>query len=1121
MKKIYCELISGVFIIWKSKLLKRMRIVALLILITITQTFALDSYAQSKRLSLNFKNEKIIDILDKIEEQSEFYFMFDASKIDIAQRKSINCENQVITSILDQLFENTGITYRISDRQIGLISTNFEDDDQEVKVSGKVTDSSGSPLPGVTVVVKGTTNGTITNFDGLYTLSNVPSDGIIQFSFVGMKMQEISVSGKTSIDVVMEEDAIGIEEVVAVGYGTQKKVNLTGAVSSINTDELESRPLTNASLALQGKVAGVYALQQSGKPGGDGAIINIRGVGTLNDSSPLVLIDEFPGNISDVNPNDIESISVLKDASSSAIYGNRAANGVILITTKRGKTGEMQVQYNGYFGIQEATRLPDVFNSLEYARGLNEANINSGLLPRFSEEEIQKFEDGNDPMYPDINYFDVYYDKATIQEHDINLNGGSENLKYSFMLGYLNQEGILVGTDNKKINFRSNLDSYFLDNKLRISARLSGNKGERNEPTEEWNAKWGGTIAPIWPIKNELGQWVAVNNECNFYGQIMDGSTNNTIRYFYTGQIDGEYKLTQGLSAQITYGYSITAENSNSFIANTLLAKLDGSTIAIPAFLTETNISNTQTILTSLLKYEKILDKHQVKFLGGYSEEEFNWRWFLAQRESFVNNTQRYLRLGNPATMKNDGGATDLGLQSVFGRINYVFDQKYLFEANIRYDGSSRFGKDFRWGTFPSFSAGWLISEENFVEDVEWLNTMKIRLSWGRLGNQNINTLYAASDILSTGQNYSFGGTLSSGVAINEMSNKETTWESTEQMNIGMDLVINKEFSFTADYFQKTTKDILMQVPIPYTMGALSSPFQNVGEVKNSGIEITSSFKKQLSKDLSFNATLNLYHIKNEVVDLYDRDEIINQMNIVKEGYAINSFYGYKVDGIYQISDFSWQNNSDPNIAHQDRNYILNDGVVTVANFNPQPGDIKFMDLSGDNHVTMTDDRTVIGKQFPDLGYSLQLDIDWKNFDFGVFCQGVQGMEGYTYQELSIPFSNFSNTAAWWRNRWTPDNPSNEIPRFVMDETRTFIHSEFYLENASYFRIKNIELGYTLKDHIVSGIGLNKVRFYGNIQNALTISKYRGFDPEQPVGETRAHAYPQVRIYTLGLNINF
>jgi len=977
-------------------------------------------------------------------------------------------------------------------------------------ISGKVTDKNGDALIGVSVKIKGTNTGTITDVNGEFSLNNVGPSTVLVFTYIGMNSQEAKVGNQTSLSVKLADNSINMNEVVVVGYGTQKKVNLTGSVGNVQMSDMETRPMTDASLALQGTVAGVYALQSSGKPGDDNAVISIRGVGSFNNNSPLVIIDGFPGNLSDVNANDIKSVSVLKDAASASIYGNRAANGVILVTTKKGSVGKMTVSYSGYFGIQEATRLPSVLNSVEYATLKNEAAANSGRVASYTDADIQKFAAHNDPMYPDVDYFNVYYGKAKTQNHRLSLAGGNENLQYAFMLGQLNQDGILAATNYKKTDFRSNIDAFFLkDKKLRLSTKIAGNLGVKNEPTSMWNATWYATLAPVYPLQDATGQYMSVNGELNPYAEIQAGSTTKTKRYDLNAQFEAEYKIFKDLSAQVTYGYNVISSNKNAFNANVVLQNKAGGTKTEQSDLSVTNETDVQTMLTSLLKYNKTIGEHELNVLAGYSEEEFTYDWQSGYRKNFVNNTQRILSLGDAATQTNDAGSYDLGLRSYFGRINYGFQGKYLVEANIRRDGSSRFAQGHQWGTFPSFSGGWIISKEEFMKNASWLNLLKLRASWGRLGNQSIGNYYNGSDILSSGQNYSLGGTLYSGVAIKDMTNKQLTWETAEQLNFGVDMNLKYGFELTADYFDKRTKGLLKQQPIPATM-ALGYPYANAGEVQNKGIEASLTYRKTFANGLKLRSTLNLAHIVNKITKLDVNEELTSPKAIIV-GAAINSFYGYQMDGIYQTSDFNLVNGK----------YTLKPGVVSVTDYNAQPGDIKFKDLDGDGVVDQNHDRKVIGKQFPDLSYSMNINLEWKGFDFSMFFQGVQGIQGYFYYEIATPFSGVANLGSWWLDRWTPTNPSNTMPRVTLDEYRTNVHSSFYMEDASYLRLKNIELGYTISPKILSKVGISSLRIYGNIQNAFTFTKFKGFDPEQTTDQTRAEAFPQVRVMTAGLNVNF
>ena len=1099
-------------------LFRIMKLTALVLFLFVGMTFATPSYSQTMRVTIVGNGMRTGKVINEIEKQTEYLFVYDVDEVDMKRNVNVNAQNQPVAEVLDKVFDGTGVYYAMEGKNIMLMKKNAQQQDN--KVTGVVKDANGDPIIGANVTVKGESIGTITDIDGRFIL-NAPSDAVLQITYIGYVAQDVKIDNRKEVVVTLMEDTETLDEVVVVGYGTQKKVNLTGSVGNVSLDDLGNRPITNASNALQGTVSGVYALQRSGQPGSDGSVINIRGVGTLNNSDPLVLIDGFPGSMSDVDASDISSISVLKDAASAAIYGNRAANGVVLITTKKGATGKVKLSYNGYFGIQEATSLPDVLNSYEYATLYNEACRNSGQAEKYLPEEIQKFRDGTDPMYPSINYFDVYYDKATMQNHRLNVSGGSDTFQYAFMLGYLEQDGILVGTNYRKTDFRANIDSYLWNKRLRVTARLSGNYGVKKEPTDTWAAKWYATNAPVWPLKNTDGIWMSVNGERNYYGEIMEGSRSRNERYVFNGQLEGELKIWDGLSAQFTYGYNVESANTNAFNANVTLASMDGTTKTLVSDLNETNNLNFQTLLTTLLRYNKTFGKHEISVLAGYSEEYFKWKWNSGFRSGFINNNQPVLNLGDASTMSNNADAYDLGLRSFFGRINYSFNNRYLFEANIRRDASSRFAEGNQWGTFPSFSVGWIVSEEDFMKDLDWLDMFKVRASWGKLGNQNINSYYVGSEILSSGQNYSLGGTLQPGVAVNSMINKETTWETTSQFDIGFDLALNNGLSLTFDYFDKRTNDILMQTPIQLTMGNLSAPYVNAGKVSNKGIEALIGYRKNFENGLKLRTSLNLSHIVNKITDLNGASPIISEPKAQMEGYAINAFYGYEMDGLYQISDFTWQNNSDPNIPHEERDYVLKNGVVSVANYTAQPGDIKYKDLNGDGKVTMEDDRTIIGKQFPDLTYAWQLNLEWKNFDFSMFWQGVQGINGYTYFEIACPFSGFANMGSWWLDRWTPDNPDAKYPRLTVDGTRNNIHSTFYMENASYLRLKNIELGYTFDKKLLPFMRNCTVRLYGNIQNAFTITNYKGFDPEMEVGETRAQAYPQVRIYTIGLNVNF
>ncbi|MDL2208569.1 TonB-dependent receptor [Parabacteroides sp. OttesenSCG-928-O15] len=1106
-----------------------MRLSIFLLLTCSLQLFAVHTEAQNAIVRIEARTITVGELLREIENQTDYLVVFRNKEVDTNQRIRPKTTRAEVSTYLNDAFSNTDIDYHFENNYIILMKkeqTGLGDLpgilQNSHRITGTVLDNQGEPVIGANVVEKGTTNGTTTDINGSFSLS-VADNATLQVTYIGYMAQEIRLSGQKTISILLREDSQTLDEVVVVGYGTQKKVNLTGAIGNVNMQEVASRPITNAGNVLQGKVSGVYAMQQSGKPGDDGAIINVRGVGTLNNSDPLILIDGFPGSMNDVNPLDIESVSVLKDASSASIYGNRAANGVILITTKRGDNQKVKVSYSGYFGFESPTRLPEVLNAYDYAVLHNEFTQNAGMLPTYTDEMLAKIKAGNDPLFPDESGFDRVYGNATMHNHHVNLTGGSENLNYAFMLGYLDQDGIMIKTDYKRYTFRSNFDTYFFsDKRLRLSAKFSGDRGIKNSPTGYSDIRMNATFASLIPMKDGDGNWLSIGGEDNFYASTMEGSIRNNLKSHFNALFEGSYTFFDGLSLELSYGFDWVQTKESAFNANVSLLNADGGEKRMASNLNEMNSQMQRDLLNALLRYNKTFGgKHEVSALAGYTEEKFQYNAQNAYRKNFVNNTQPYLNLGDASTMSNNGSAYALGMRSYFGRLGYIFDGKYMLEANLRADGSSRFADGNRWGTFPSFSAGWRISEESFLKEMSGIDNLKLRASWGKLGNQNINSYYAASDILTMGSNYALNGTLQSGVSVNALANKNTTWETTTQTNIGLDLSILGSFNFTLDYFKKVTDDILLQIPIPITMGNLSAPYQNVGKVENRGFEFSGNWNKKLSKDLHISATLNASFIRNEILDLHGRSPIISGMTVLMEGEAIHSFYGYKTDGLYQIDDFTWQNNSDASIPHDERNYTLKEGVVSVQNYTAQPGDLKFKDIDGDKVVTMADDRTVIGKQFPDLTYSLQSNIQWKNFDLGLFFQGIAGMDGYTYQEISTPFSNRSNSGVWWKDRWTYENQKAEYPRLIKDDTRTNLHSDFYVEDASYLRLKNVELGYTIPKQIISKIGIDYVRVYGSVQNAFTITNYKGFDPEKAVSETRSWAFPQVQIVTIGLNVNF
>ena len=1085
-------------------LIQKMRITCFMLFVFATGVFANTATSQVAKVSINLKNGTVEKVIDSIEKQTDYLFVYNKNDIDLTREVTVDIENHSVAEVLSEIFDKTNIIYAMEGSSI-MLMTRSAVQQQGKTISGKITDRSGTAVPGATIIVKGTTLGVTSNSDGSFSLSVPENSQTLSISFVGMKLQEIAIGKKSSFTVILEEETIGLDEIVAVGYGVQKKVNLTGAVENVAIKDLATRPLTNTSVALQGKVSGVYVMQNSGQPGRDYGNILIRGVGTLNNNNPLILIDGIAGSMNDVNPMDVESISVLKDAASAAIYGNRAANGVILITTRRGHGEKMHVEYTGYMGVQNATYLPEVLNSYEHATLYEEAAKNSGKPSKYSADMIAKYKAGGDPLYPNTNWQDVWFKPATMKSHFARLSGSTDVLSYSFSGGYLDQDGVLLGTGFKRYNFRSNIDAYFLKNKkLHVSTNMAGLHSDIEE------AAYGST-GVIRAINRDVPTDVVTWPDGSYgpdrnYALYKSGGFNNGLRNGFTGNIHADYQVVKNITLETNYGVDWVHSLSKNFWPDiTQYTSLANYTNKRPtntnSELTEGNSETMSTTLNALIRYKGTLNEvHHFNVFGGYSEETMKIDYSSGYRK-YLLSSQPQLDIGDVSTQTNSGGADATALRSYFGRVNYDFKGKYLLEANVRHDGSSRFAKNQRYGTFPSASAGWRLSEESFLKDNPIVNNLKLRGSWGQLGNQNINTYYAASDILATGANYIYGGTFTPGVAVTTLTNKSVSWETTTQTNFGLDANLFKKLSVTANYFWKKTDNILMNVPIPVTLGALNTPYQNLGSMKNTGWELTLGYNDKIGDDFTFDANLNLSHFKNTVTNLGGLGPIYGSSTILKEGESYYSFYGYQAIGIFQ------------NQAEID--------AAPKQSENPKPGDIRFKDLDGDGKITLDKDRKVLGKQVPDLLYSLQLNFGYKGFDFKTFFQGVAGISAYSSLELVSPFFNGASGGAWLMNRWTPEHPSTTQQRVFLDGVRGGIASSYYLENASYFRLKNVELGYTLPQTLLSKIGVAGLRVFTNVQNAFTITKYKGFDPEKSPGNTRSDAHTQVRIASLGLSVRF
>ena len=998
---------------------------------------------------------------------------------------------------------------------------------QSKTVTGVVLDAANIPVIGANVIVKGTTNGTVTDMDGKFSLQNVPENAVLQISYIGYLDQEIPVSGKSTVQVLLKEDTQKLDEVVVVGYGVQKKANLTGSVATVKYgQELENRPITDPSQALSGKTTGVWVSQNSGAPGSDGATIRVRGYGTLNNTEPLVLIDGVEGRMAELAPNDIESITVLKDAASAAIYGSRAANGVVLIETKKGSGDKVTINYNGYFGVQQLGRRYNIIsNSAEYMELWNTAFTNSGSDPLFPNDVIEAFRNGNDPYrYPNTNYFDEVFRNAFTTQHNLSATVGGKKSHSYISLGYLNNNGIIKNTDSERYSLTVNTEAKVTD-WLKMGARARMMRKTTNQPYDgigrviymmanghpfstpylQDGKTFGGTQA-LYMSGDKAGQPIVDTR--NPFPDLYNG-LNQSINTFMKGNAYMTIDFMKGLS--LTAQYSAQYNNNNQDKYNKLLycyTDLEGSNkskpLDFPSTLYVYRKVNDELYSTFFanLNFNRTFGKHDVSALLGFQQEALTRRLTSAQKTDPAKDDLHQVDSGskNPTAT---GNKFQWRMLSYFGRVNYAFDGKYLAEFNLRADASSRFAKGNRWGYFPSVSAGWRLSEEGFIKNLGVFDNLKLRASWGKLGNQNIGSesnsdYFPYLTVLTQDypNSYNFNNTLAPGAAVTGLVDQDITWETTTSTDIGIDMGFFKNrLSIEADYFMKKTTDIIVQLPIPLIMGGLTAPFENIGEMKNNGFELNVNWQDNVSKDFSYNIGANLTYIDNEVVK-FRGGKSPDQLYLIREGYSYKTLYGFIQEGVYQSDEEAKQ-------------HMHSNGYV------PEAGDLRYKDVNGDGKLDYQD-KQEIGNTIPKFTYGINAGLTWKNFDLNLQFAGIAGVHGYFQNAWTEPLGISGGTITErWRDAWTPENPSNELPKIKVNDTWNRQQSSFWACNMSWFKLKNVQLGYTLPKTLSQKMFLQKCYVYVNATDLFTLvsSKYEGFDPERDTFADGYGHYPIPRVF--------
>lgn len=937
---------------------------------------------------------------------------------------------------------------------------------QNETCKGIVKDATGESIIGASVIVKGTTNGAITDFEGNFALTNVKKGDIIVISYVGYQKQEIKWNGGT-LNVVLKDDTEVLSEVVVVGYGIQKKANLSGAVAQVNSDELTNRPISNVSSGLQGLMPGVTITAGQGRPGEDGSNIRIRGVGTLNNASPYILIDGVEsGSMNDLDPNDIESISVLKDASSAAIYGSKASNGVILITTKRGKTGAPRISYNGYVGIQNATATIDRVSSADYARLYNRIDDDNNNPHRYSDEDIRLFENGSDPYgHPNTDWNDAAYKTGVLHKHNVSINGGTENARYMASVGYLGQTGILPNSERSQFNGRMNLD-VDITKKWHVRMNLSYIKNDYKDPNSNYG---GGSSDQIIRQLNILSPMIPIKNEDGTYGSTNDGnpiawldskSTVDKYNQNFTGMLSVDYKILDCLTATVSGAYVNDDQHYKAFVKK---INNDPAQAARPNSLTESFTNWTRYNFDALLNFDKQFGDHNLKAMLGYHAEAYDVRYNDMYRENFPNNELDDMNAGATATQTNSGFTRELNMLSYFGRINYDYKGKYLFEANFRADASSRFAPGNRWGYFPSFSGAWRISEESFMETLRdsWLSSLKIRGSWGQLGNQDAlgngtptgGDYYPWMNTYNLGANYPFGGSLVTGYYQGSYKMASLSWEKATTWGIGIDFTLFNKLTGSIDYYNRKTTDIIMNVSVPKEF-ALGAYKDNVGAMKNSGIEVQLAYNDTWN-DWTFGVSGNFAYNKNTIENLGGVDRMADGSFMREVGSPINSWFVYRTDGFFQ---------SDEEAAAWQAKYSAMDGYPFGQDF--KAGDLRYVDANGDGKIS-ADDRELYRTKDPKFTFGFNINVGYKNVDLSMNFNGAAGV-GYAFTKEA--FGEFSGSAGHpstaWLDSWTPENKNASMPRIaearVSPSEASNVLSDFWIMDTSYLRMKTIQLGYTL-----------------------------------------------------------
>lgn len=1127
MKKKLCN------VIFHKKRLLRMKLTLLIACVCLFQVSA-SVRINGQNISIQVNDQPLKEVIKSIESKSNYRFFYNESFADLNKPITVAISDKPVTEVLDNLFEGSKVSYKVLENNLIVIALVSEL--QQLRITGRITDASnGDPLAGVYIMVKGTTQGVMSDADGNYTLDVSESGSTLVFSYIGYNSEEVPLQNQSVINMALVPNIQALDEIVVVGYGAVKKSDLTGSVSSIKYDDFKKSSLSSFDQAIQGKAAGVQVTQASSAPGGR-VLIRVRGGNSLSgNNEPLFIVDGFPisagntagGNgagqnpLATINPSDIASIEILKDASSTAIYGSRGANGVVLITTKRGQVGKTKVTFDGYWGVQKVAKKLDMMNAREFAELVNEARANNTptpLPPAFPNPANPYYFPDPSTLGEGVDYQDEVFRSARIQNYNVGVSGGNELIRYAVGGSYFAQQGVVKNSDFQRASFRSNIDTRLARN-LTLTSNISASHVWGNNGNSEGD---GGNNAgvinsavlmpPTVPIFQEDGKTYTrlnptpggstIQNPVPIVKHAVDYQEIDRI----LGSVDANWQIMKGLSFKVTFGTDMSMADRQVYWPKETVIGFNAKGQASQA-----NRKMTSYLNENILTFNRAFGNHSLNVVGGYTWQVFNNRDFFSGATNFPTDLYEVYNLDagtvySPPTSER----TKSQLASYLGRINYIFKEKYLLTLTARADGSSKFGANNKWAFFPSFAVAWRISEENFMESVALISNLKLRASYGKTGNQDINPYQSLAQL--TTMNYPVGGLLNSGVGPNNIPNADLRWETTATTDFGIDLgIFNNRLNMVVDYYYKKTTDLLWNISTPQTAG-FSSIFKNVGSLENKGIEISLG-ADIFTGEFKWNSQLNWSRNRNKVLEI---PGFTPQTQGTLSGHL-------KVSG-------SWL---EPGLPVGVWNLLQYDGVFQdQAQLDAGPtssgaklGDARFIDKSGDGTIKYTDDRMIVGDPNPDFIYGWSNNFKYKGFDLSVYIQGSFGNDIINIQRAETNVSGpWGNQRTEMLNRWTPTNTNTDIPRARVTVDPLLLQSSWLIEDGSYLRFKTITLGYTLPEFKFMG----SCRIYITGQNLLTFTDYSGFDPEVNSQGNSAlqlgvdyNAYPASKSVMIGASVAF